>query len=60
VNQVEWIINASQLAPFQLIAEGTNGSRDDVGRDLVTLRKEDQDVDDLPGQNVGKSWCFTF
>jgi hypothetical protein len=57
---MEWVIPAGHLASSQLSAEGIDGSGDGMGRDVLTLRKEDQQLDDLSARHVEKSLRFVF
>jgi hypothetical protein len=45
---------------MELGAERIDGSRDDIGRDPLTLRKEDQQIDDLSGRHGDEAWCFVL
>ena len=55
---MKWIVIAGHLASPQFTAQGVNRSRDDVGRDLLTLSKKEQEVNDLPGWHVKETRCF--
>jgi hypothetical protein len=60
VNRVERVVNATQLAPSQFVAQGIDRPRHDMQWDLRTLRNEDQEVNDLPGWQVEESWRFVL
>ena len=58
VRALERIIVSLRLAPLQLSAKGIDRSLNDMGRDLLTLSKKEQEVNDLPGWHGEKPWRF--